>query len=175
LTRPKIEDTNRIGAHIKRGLFPELLKLADKNVKIYRYKLDGFLALNDEPIRSHVAELDDLVIKRMIGHGVGLSKVSKILHTLNPEIIPMIDNLLQEEYRRLYPSWREDNSVQILLDYYINLKLSPNFANLNELHKAVSKNLPGLTKVRVFDIIWWSYLKAQKLTKQKQIRWNTIG
>ena len=49
--------------------------------------------------------------------------------------------------------------------------------NLAEVYNAVSKNLPGLTKVSVFDILWWSYLKAKRLRESREkndIKWATI-
>ena len=39
----------------------------------------------------------------------------------------------------------------------------------------ISKNnLRGLTKVRIFDILWWSYLKAKKLRQDEKINWSTV-
>jgi hypothetical protein len=31
-----------------------------------------------------------------------------------------------------------------------------------------------LSKIRIFDILWWSYLKAEKLREEREINWNTI-
>ena len=87
----------------------------------------------------------------------------------------MIDSMLQEEYRRaVNPEWKQDNSGQILYAYYINLKEEPNRSYLTDVYNDVASNLPCLTKVRVFDIIWWSYLRAKKLRRINRINWCTV-
>ena len=40
--------------------------------------------------------------------------------------------------------------------------------------KLLENNIRHLSKIRIFDILWWSYLKAEKLREEKGINWNTI-
>jgi len=71
--------------------------------------------------------------------------------------------------------WMEEHSNQILIDYYKNLRESDNLRNLTQISETISgNNLLGLTKVRIFDILWWSYLKAKRLRQEKNINWSTI-
>lgn len=88
----------------------------------------------------------------------------------------MIDNTLQEEYRKKINSqWMEEQSDQILIDYYNNLREDDNWQHLTQIFDIISKNnLVGLTKVRIFDIFWWSYLKSKKLRQERNINWSTI-
>lgn len=72
---------------------------------------------------------------------------------------------------RIY--WREYTTVSI--DFYNNLKMGSNRKNLNYISKEVSKNnLKNLSRIRIFDILWWSYLKAEKLREEIGINWSTI-
>ena len=102
-----------------------------------------------------------------------MSTATKVLHTLYPKIIPMIDNDLQNEYKdKINNDWTEEQSDKILIDYYNNLTEDDNWQNLNIIFKKTSSNLPALTKVRIFDIIWWSYLKSK--SKKLRVSWYTI-
>ncbi len=106
---------------------------------------------------------------------IGLSKATKILHTLYPKVIPILDDNLQREYKEINPQWTEEHSNQILIDYYKNLREGDNLRNLTQISESISgNNLLGLTKVRIFDILWWSYLKAKRLRWEKNINWSTI-
>ena len=50
-----------------------------------------------------------------------------------------------------------------------------NLKNLNRIYNKIDENLKCLTKVRMFDILWWSYLKAESLKQEnKNIKWTTI-
>ena len=100
--------------------------------------------------------------------GVGLSKATKILHTRYPEIIPMIDNPLQKEYKSIKPEWRKGDWCQLFKDYYDNFLVEKTYDNLCTVHGNLSHL--KLTKVRVFDILWWSFLKSKK----NKIDWKTI-
>jgi len=104
---------------------------------------------------------------------LGGRSATKILHTRYPGIIPMIDNQLRNEYRQINKEWK-DEPGRILLDYYQNLKEEPNKQNLTQVYETTSKSVPKLTKVRVFDILWWSFLKAKTLREKKGINWSTI-
>lgn len=169
---------NKIGARIQKESLAKCEEVirTTKNVRIFEYGLDEFLKLSDETIAKLVKE----GLKAMIDEltditGIGLSTATKVLHTRYPRIIPMVDSMIQEEYRReVNPRWTQDNCSQILIDYYKNLSIEPNRQNLTEVYIKVSKNLPGLTKVRVFDILWWSYLKAKRLTEENGVNWLTI-
>ena len=68
----------------------------------------------------NIKELNEFVVQKLLSiNGIGLSTATKILHTLYPRIIPMIDSLLQNKYRELVDDeWREKQSVQIFIDFY---------------------------------------------------------
>ncbi len=88
----------------------------------------------------------------------------------------MIDSLLQNKYReKIDKQWTENKSNEIFIDFYKNLQIESNRKNLNYIFKEVSKNnLKNLSRIRIFDILWWSYLKAKKLGEDEGINWNTI-
>jgi len=88
----------------------------------------------------------------------------------------MIDNPLQKKYRQVINDvWTEKRADEIFIDFYNNLKIESNQKNLNYIFKEVSKNnLKNLSRIRIFDILWWSYLKAEKLGEDKGINWNTL-
>jgi len=170
------EDVAKIGARIDRGLFKAIKGIiaANGDVPIFRYTLDDILMQKADVIQSY-ANQASVVLERLMDVGIGLSQATKVLHTVYPGIIPMIDSMLQEEYRRAVDlGWKQDNPGQILYAYYINLQEQPNGGSLDDIYNRVVSNLPCLTKVRVFDIIWWSYLKAKKLGGQRDINWSTI-
>ena len=180
----EVKDVTSIGARI--GGEPlktcEVVTKNTGNLRIFEYNLAGFLKLDNESRNSHIKELNEKVIEKLLGiDGIALSRATKILHTLYPEIIPMIDRALQEEYRKEISSqwtekgWTEKQPHQILIDYYNNFKKGDNWQNLTEISNRVcSNNIKGLTKVRIFDILWWSYLKSKKLRQEKNIDWSTI-
>ena len=170
---------NKIGARIERKLLSkcEAVTKNTKNLCIFKYDLDGFLKLNNKTRNYHIKKLNQRTIKKLLEiKGIGLSKATKVLHTLYPKIIPMIDNALQEEYRKeINPQWMEEQSDQILIDYYDNLREDDNLQHLTQILDSISKNnLVGLTKVRIFDILWWSFLKSKKLRQEGHIDWSTI-
>jgi len=172
----KIENVNLIGARISGKLLKECCKeIVEKpdNLRLFENKqLDKFLELSEKARNEWVTEITIKVIDKLLRiKGIGLSKATKVLHTLYPKIIPMIDDALQNQYKNeINAHWTEKQSDQILIDYYNNLKYDDNWQNLNIIFTKISNNLPALTKVRVFDIIWWSYLKSKKL----KINWYTI-
>lgn len=172
-----VEDVNRIGARIPETSLPQCkaITTSTQNLRIFKSNLDDFLKLD---IKTSTEYIDDLVQKAVIPllavKGVGLAKVTKILHTLYPEIIPMIDSPLQEEWKGIKSipknkKLEKDEIKQLFIDYYQNLKL--NQENLNEIYEVTKKEKLCLTKVRVFDILWWSYLKSKK----HNIEWSTIN
>ncbi|MBU4511333.1 hypothetical protein KJ830_09850 [bacterium] len=109
-------------------------------------------------------------------NGIGLSTTTKVLHTLYPKIIPIIDSLLQKKYRQVInDGWTENKSDEIFINFYKNLQIESNRKNLNYIFdKLLENNIQHLSKIRIFDILWWSYLKAEKLGEDKEINWNTI-
>jgi len=129
LKNKEVEDGNKIGARIKKKLFPVCLSVTDttKNLRIFKYDLDRFLDLSKKTRDKHIKDLNENVIKKLMDiDGIGLSKATKILHTLYPQLIPMIDGLLQDFYTELYhkngtKKWAEKQSDQILVAYYENL------------------------------------------------------
>ena len=100
----KIEDVNKIGARIKKDVLLECKKITEKtkNLSIFKYNLEQFLDLEEKKRNKHIKELNDFVIQKLLKiKGIGLSTTTKILHTLYPKIIPMIDNPLKKKYREV--------------------------------------------------------------------------
>jgi len=89
----------------------------------------------------------------------------------------MIDRPFQDFYKnKINQNWSENQPNQIFIDYYHNLKEETNWKNLNKIYSIFKENnIPGLTKVRIFDILWWSYLKAKRLRDERDINWTTIN
>lgn len=174
----RIEHVNGIGARLsERLLFQcEQITEATKDMSLFKYDLESFLKQRDESINNQVKELNSKVIEKLITiNGIKLSTATKVLHTLYPDIIPMIDNLLQEEYRKeIDISWTDNHSNQIIFDYYKNLKEDDNWKHLTQIYKVISENNLDLTKLRIFDILWWSYLKSKRLRRSRSINWSTI-
>jgi len=175
----KIENVNKIGARIKKEVLLECKTITErtKSLNIFKYNLEQFLDLEEKKRSEHIKELNDFVIQKLLKiNGIALSTTTKILHTLYPKIIPMIDNPLQKKYREVINDvWMEKQADEIFIDFYKNLKMGSNRENLNYIFKEVSKNnLKNLSRIRIFDILWWSYLKAEKLGEEKGISWNTI-
>jgi len=175
----KIEDVNKIGARIKKELLSECRKItkSTKNINIFKYNLDQFLSLDDKDRDEQIKELNEIVIQKLLKiNGIALSTTTKILHTLYPKIIPMIDNPLQNKYReKINNVWTEKRADEIFIDFYKNLQIESNRKNLNYIfNKLLENNIQHLSEIRIFDILWWSYLKAEKLREEKGILWNTI-
>ncbi|MBA7538463.1 hypothetical protein ES705_30738 [subsurface metagenome] len=175
----KIEDVNKIGARIKKEVLLECKIITErtKSVNIFKYNLEQFLSLDEKDRNEQIKELDEFVIQKLLKiKGIALSTTTKILHTLYPNIIPMIDKPLQNKYReKINNVWTQKRADEIFIDFYNNLKKGSNRKNLNYIFKEVSKNnLKSLSRIRIFDILWWSYLKAEKLREEKGINWNTI-
>jgi hypothetical protein len=187
ISNRKLEDVGKIGARIDKAALKRCRSIVNRigDLGIFRYKnsLDEFLQLDDRTIGDHVQELHKTVIKRLLDiPGIGLSRATKLLHTVYPEIMPIIDNMYQRGYCRVNErSLTENQSIEILLDYYKNLKIGDNLRNLSMLHKQVqSSHLLGLTKVRIFDILWWSYLKSENVAdelraKNPGFRWSVVA
>ena len=180
LKNRKIEDVNKIGARISSELLQQcktVIKRSNANdLALFKYDLDRFLKLNEKTRNKHIKNLNNQVIQRLlILPKIGFSKATKILHTIYPKIIPMIDNPLQSKYRQINRDWNENKADQILIDYYNNLLIERNRRNLDKIETVISKNnLKGLTRIRIFDILWWSYLKADRLRQEKKINWLSI-
>lgn len=175
----KIEDVNKIGARIKKEVLFECKVITEstKNLNIFKYNLEQFLSLEEKDRNEQIKELNEFVIQKLLKiNGIALSTTTKILHTLYPKIIPMIDSLLQKKYRQVInDGWTEKRAGVIFIDFYKNLQIESNRKNLNYLFKKVSKNnLKNLSRIRIFDILWWSFLKAERLKEEKGIKWNTI-
>lgn len=175
----KIEDVNKIGARIKKEVLLECKIVTErtKSLNILKYNLEQFLDLEEKKRSEHIKELNDFVIQKLLKiNGIALSTTTKILHTLYPKIIPMIDNPLQNKYReKINNAWTEKQADEIFIDFYNNLKIESNRKNLNYIFKEVSKNnLKNLSRIRIFDILWWSYLKAERLKEEQRMNWTTI-
>ena len=175
----KIEDANKIGARIKKSVLLKCKEIIErtKNLDIFKYSLEQFLALEEQERNERINELNEFVIQKLLEiGGIGLSTTTKILHTLYPKIIPMIDNPLQNKYKKIInKSWTKKEADEIFIDFYNNLKIKSNRTNLDIIFNEISKNnLTNLSRIRIFDILWWSYLKAERLKKERGINWNTI-
>jgi len=175
----KIEDVNKIGARIKKDVLLECKKITEKtkNLSIFKYNLEQFLDLEEKKRNGHIKELNESVIQKLLKiNGIGLSTTTKILHTLYPKIIPMIDSLLQKKYREVINKlWTEKRADEIFINFYKNLKMGSNRENLNYIFdKLLENNIQHLSKIRIFDILWWSYLKAENLKSKENINWSTI-
>jgi len=175
----KIKDVNKIGARIKKEVLLECRIITErtKSLNIFKYNLEQFLDLEEKKRSEHIKELNDFVIQKLLKiDGIALSTTTKILHTLYPKIIPMIDSLLQKKYRQVInDGWAENKSDEIFIDFYNNLKIESNRKNLNYIFdKLLENNIQRLSKIRIFDILWWSYLKAEILKEEQRINWNTI-
>ncbi len=170
-----ILDVNEIGARIKKDQLSkcEVITEAHKDLAIFGFNLDAFLKLDDNIRKKHVQELSAIIEELVAINGIGLSRATKILHTVYPEIVPIIDNNLQELYRKLKVQWEYGDWNQILLDYYDNFLFKDTYQNLSNVHRSVSHL--GLTKVRVFDVLWWSYLKSERLREEQKVNWITIS
>jgi hypothetical protein len=88
----------------------------------------------------------------------------------------MMDNPLQNKYReKINNLWTKKRADEIFIDFYKNLQIESNRKNLNHIFKEISKNnLKNLSKIRIFDILWWSYLKAERLKGEQRVNWTTI-
>ena len=175
-----IEDVNKIGARLKHSTILECKKVLEDagQLNIFQYNLDRLLDLNEKAREEFIRELHNKIIKNFLRiKGISFSTSTKILHTIYPEIIPMIDNPLQRKYKSLINfSWNKENPDELLIDFYNNLQIESNRKNLDIISDELkSINLTGLSKIRIFDIIWWSYLKAERLNKEKGIRWTSIS
>ena len=175
----KIEDVNKIGARIKKEVLLKCKIISErtKSLNIFKYNLEQFLDLEEKNRNEQIKELNKFVIQKLLKiKGIALSTTTKILHTLYPEIIPMIDNPLQNKYReKINGVWTEKRADKIFIDFYNNLKMGSNRDNLNYIFdKLLENNIQHLSKIRIFDILWWSYLKAEKLSEEREINWSTI-
>ncbi|MBU4314127.1 MAG: hypothetical protein KJ821_04965, partial [Actinobacteria bacterium] len=175
----KIEDVNKIGARIKKEVLSECKKITEgtKSLSIFKYNLDQFLDLGEKDRDEQIKELNEFVIQQLSKiKGIGLSTTTKILHTLYPKIIPMMDNPIQNKYReKINNLWSMERADRIFIDFYKNLQTESNRKNLNYIFdKLFENNIQHLSKIRIFDILWWSYLKAEKLREEKGIDWDTI-
>jgi len=175
----KIEDVNKIGARIKKELLTEceIITERTKSLNIFKYNLEQFLDLEEKKRNGHIKELNEFVIQKLLRiNGIALSTTTKILHTLYPKIIPMIDNPLQNKYKKIINNiWKEKKAEVIFIDFYKNLKIESKRENLNYIFNEVTKNnLKNLSRIRIFDILWWSYLKADALKLRENINWSTI-
>lgn len=176
---------NKIGARIKENLLPKCKAIVEKTKGLELFKfssrppegLDKFLnpdLTSDADKRRYIEEFNENAVKGLLGYGIGLSKVAKVFHTFYPEIVPIIDNPLQKLYRKeINSEWRA-GKPEIFVDYYDNLQGYGNLENVNEIFKELSKRNLTLTKLRIFDVLWWSYLKAKKLGEKQKITWNLI-
>ena len=175
-----IEDVNKIGARLKHSIILECKKVLEDagQIALFQYNLDGFLNLDEKAREELITELHSKIIKNLLKiKGISFSTSTKILHTIYPEIMPMIDNPLQQKYKEIInSSWNKVNSDEILIDFYNNLQIKSNKKNLDIISDELKCiDLTGLSKIRIFDILWWSYLKAERLNERRGIRWTSIS
>jgi len=167
-----ISHVNKIGARIDQTVLETKVMGKIDSIPMFHSSLEKFIKFEDKIRSAWIEDLCHVVDKLLTVDGIGFSKSTKILHTFYPQIIPMIDNPLQQEYQQL-KEWKPGNWKQLFMDYYDNFRLvKETYSNLLKLHKHLSHL--GLTKVRIFDILWWSYLKAKSLKVEMGINWSTI-
>lgn len=178
----EITHVYQIGARVKKKILEEdcrdaLANLNAESQSILGFSLDDFVGLDDGERKRHVEEFNRGIVKKLLKiRGIGLSTATKILHTFYPDIIPMIDNPLQNLYRKkVNTTWSQGES-QIFIDYYKSLERETiNWKNLTKVYRDTEKNGLGLSKVRVFDILWSSFLRAKQLNgKYKKIHLSSI-
>ena len=170
-----IFDVNKIGGRTKENVLKKCSEVInDSAVKLTSYTLDSLQELENKEKKELVKELDTKIVKKLLSiKGIRLSKVTKILHTLFPEICPMIDNPLQQIYKQqINNSWKAGSLEELLIQFYENLANIKNKNNINRLHRELTHL--KLTKIRIFDIIWWSYLKSLE-PKRKGISWKIFN
>jgi hypothetical protein len=175
----KIEDVNKIGARLKSGTIlacKDIIKSA-KKLDIFKNSIDTLLGLEEITREKQIKELNDVTIQNLLAiKGISCSTATKILHTIYPEIIPMIDNPLKNKYKNeINFSWTTEKANEILIDFYQNLNIEDNRKNLTMISAELTKmNLKHLTKIRIFDILWWSYLKLERLKNERGIKWTSV-
>lgn len=176
LRNRKVEDANKIGARIKKDVLSDCEDVVEsqKDLPIFGCDVEEFLNLDAETRNGYIRELSQVINELLDIRGIGFSKATKILHTLYPRMIPMIDVALQKEYKGINPEWKEGEWTRLLIDYYDNFLVGNNWKHLTELSNILSKNNLALTKVRIFDVLWWSYLKAKSLQEKQNVLWTTI-
>ena len=155
----KIEDVNKIGARMRNEVLLECKKITEstKSLSIFKYNLEQFLDLEEKGRDEQITELNESVIQELLKiKGIGLSTATKILHTLYPKIIHMMDNPLQNKYReKINNLWTKRRADEILIDFYKNLQIESNRRSLNHIFNGISKNnLKNLSRIRIFDILW---------------------
>lgn len=152
---------NKIGARAKKDVLNKCHEvLGDNHAEILNYDIDTFLDLPLKAKGDLIRDLDENIISKMLKiKGMRISRVTKVFHTLYPDIFPMIDNPLQDFYKeRINSKWKPKSIYQLLYDFYENLCIQETRQNIDKLSKQLSHL--SLTKIRIFDIIWWSYMKS---------------
>jgi hypothetical protein len=175
----RIEDVNKIGARVPSEAISKCKVVVDgtRELEIFQHTLDRFLDLDRKEKEKQIKELNDVVFEELFKiDGIRFSTATKIIHTIYPGIIPMIDNPLQNKYKNeINFSWTTEKTNEILIDFYQNLNIEDNRKNLTMISAELIKmNLKHLTKIRIFDILWWSYLKAERLKNKRGIKWTSI-
>jgi len=180
----KIQHVNKVGARIDERLLSKC-QTVRKNIeklRIFKYDddLDGLLKLDTGEMDDIVREFNEKAVKGLMNRGIGLSKATKVLHTFHPETVPMFDNPLQRLYSEKINSQWDVGDPQIFIDYYQNFKEGNTWDYLKTISEQLQENNLALTKVRVFDILWWSCLKSKNLNarlkkeQRKTINWLTL-
>jgi hypothetical protein len=180
----KVQHVNRIGARIDERLLPKCQTVMEtiKKLRIFKYDddLDSFLKLDMDKMDDIVREFNEKAVKGLMNRGIGLSKATKVLHTFHPETVPMVDNPLQKLYSEKINSQWDVGDPQIFIDYYQNFKQGNTWENLKAISEQLQENNLAFTKVRVFDILWWSCLKSKNLNARlkkehrRPINWLTL-
>jgi hypothetical protein len=99
---------------------------------IFQNSLSQFLDLDRWERKKQIRELNNVVFEELFKiDGIRFSTATKILHTIYPEIIPMIDNPLQNKYKNeINFSWTTEKTNEILIDFYQNLNIEDIRKNL---------------------------------------------
>ena len=171
----QIEHVNRIGARIDSRLLADCKRIIENTKSLgffgYDNDLDSFLRLDTKEMNELIEEFNQKAVKGLLKKGIGLSKATKVLHTFHPETVPMIDNPLQKLYLERINSGWVPGDPHIFTDYYTNFLEGGTWKNLNAISAKLSGSSLTLTRVRIFDILWWSCLKSR--TKMPNCRENS--
>jgi hypothetical protein len=100
--------------------------------------------------------------------GIGVSVATKLLHKKRPALLPILD---AEAIFRSYlqdrdPDWRTCGpSVRRALErIQVDLRAKSNASGWS----ALEASWPWLTRIELFDIVWWEHDRPRRLVAQKR-------
>lgn len=146
--------------HLQHGLAVDALAspLADLNDEDIETHIGGLFAILDE---GEPASRDEDESGASLLHGIGATKLSKVLHRKRPQSVPLHDMWVRACYvgdngypvpRAKNRTWRE---YMTLMSRAMASDLRKQRAQFQEL-QAASKASPPLSDLRLLDIIAWN-------------------